>query len=81
MSRLRRTSWADIALVIMLVAAAAVLYNLFQAKTNAEEEVARLDIRVKAATLDLSDAQKANEAESAVLEIQPKSALAWLILI
>lgn len=66
LKRLRR-SWVDITLVIVLVAAAAVAFSFLQANTEAVQEAARLETRIKVAELDLSDAKKASEAVSANL--------------
>lgn len=58
-----KLSLMDIVLIILLVAGAALFYQLSQSNTEVEQENARLEIRHRAAQLDLSEADKAATVE------------------
>ena len=77
MANLRRLSWVDIALVILLVVGAVFFFFSSRGNADLEQEKAGLEIRGRATELDLSKAEKEIDLESLRQSLeQAQSALA-----
>ncbi len=77
MAKLRRLSWVDITLVIILVRGALVTKSALQTKTSLEQEKTRLENRRRAAEVTVSTAGQAIDLESLRQSVeQARSALA-----
>lgn len=64
MAKLRRLSWVDITLVIILVIVALVTKSALQTKTNLEQDKTRLENRRRVAEVNLGAAGQAIDLES-----------------
>lgn len=77
MAKLRRLSWVDIILVVILVIGALVTKSALQTKTSLEQEKTRLENRRRAAEVTVSTAGQAIDLESLRKSVeQARSALA-----
>lgn len=77
MANLRRLSWVDVTLIIMLVIGAVITFSASQTKSDSEQEKVRLEARSRAAELNLGEAGKGATLESLRQSLeQARSALA-----
>ncbi len=60
----RRLPWVDIALIIMLVVGAVIVFSQSQADTNAKQEKTRLETRIRVAEITLSQMEQETNLES-----------------